>query len=160
MILATLSQLFNFKALQPCICVIEDFTRKYIKLCFYPYRVMHFFHFLRFCFMVKKSHWLVFSSLFSLLSVVLAAVSLLHHLFPESQILQYEFYLTAMLHFFIWVSFFFSFYVLYQSTLISSPSPFFFVCLFFVIRTLSQQLIKKGKKENIQEKMKTAELSL
>lgn len=91
MILITLSQLFNFKALQPCICVIEDFTRKYIKLCFYPYRVMHFFHFLRFCFMVKKSHWLVFSSLFNLLSLVLAAVSLLHHLFPESQILQYEF---------------------------------------------------------------------
>lgn len=65
-----------------------------------------------------------------------------------------------MLHFFSWISFFFSFYVPYQYTLISSPSPFFFVGLFFVIPTLSQQLIKKGESENMQEKMKTAELFL
>lgn len=144
MILVTLSQLFNFKALTwmhfrrafvgSGLSLAYLATLKYMKSYFYPYRVMRFFHLRRLHFTVKKSCWLVFPLLFSLLSLVFAVVSLPHHVFPERQILYYKsFYLTAMLHFsshlFNQVSFFSSSCVLYQSTLISSPSPFFFLFL-------------------------------
>lgn len=171
MILVTLLQLFDFKALKS-MCFRHAFvglglslaylvTLKYIKPYFYLYRVTHFFRFQRLHFTVKKSCWLVFPLLFSLQTLVFAVISLPHHLFPKRQILQYEsFYLTAMFHFFshlFSLVSFFSSCVLYQSTLISSSS-LFFSC--FCNSNFVPAANKEGGRESIQGKMKTAELCL
>lgn len=69
-------------------------------------------------------------------------------------------YLTARLHFFRWASFFFSFNVPCQYSLISSHSPFLFVCLFGFCNSNSVPALNKeeGKRKH-PEKMKTTELS-
>lgn len=135
-------------------------TLKYMKPYFYPYRVMHFFHFWRFHFTVKKSCWLVFPLLFSLLSVC-SSITTTSSVSRETDSVVWVFLSDCHAPFF-------------QSSFQSSPifllslcsltiysyflpSPFF---LCFCNSNFVPTANKERERENIQGKIKTVELSL